>query len=55
LLSQELYIFVTYSPLCETKTFQVVDISLDISLLYTGLFKMIVGGFNNLSYTVHLR
>jgi len=23
-------------------------------LLYTGLFKMIVGGFNNLSYTVHL-
>jgi len=22
---------------------------------YTGLFKMIVGGFNNLSYTIHLR
>jgi len=21
----------------------------------TGLFKMIVGGFNNLSYTIHLR
>jgi len=25
-----------------------------IATLCTGLFKMIVGGFNNMSYTIHL-
>ena len=30
-------------------------VSLKFGCYYTGLLKMIVGGFNNLSYTINLR